>query len=310
MVLLEKRKIVTGERVTNAQSSFDELSQPQVNINLDSRGGRLMADATRDNVGRQMAVLFVENKQRIRFDTDATGKVTEVREPYVDKRVINVATVQSVLGSQFRITGLDSPAEGQELALLLRAGALAAPMYFVEERVVGPSLGQDNIDAGVLSTQIGFLLVAIWMIVFFRLFGLIANFALVFNLAMILTIMSWLGASLTLPGIAGIVIGIGMAVDANVLICERIREEMLWGASPKQAIVAGYDRAYNTIFDSNLTTFIVAFILFAIGTGPIKGFAVTLMIGIVCSMFTAITVTRAIVQLIYGKRRNLTKLSI
>ncbi len=193
---------------------------------------------------------------------------------------------------------------------MLRAGALAAPMYFVEERVVGPSLGQENIDKGVLSTQIGFLLVAIWMVVFFRLFGLIANFALVFNLAMTLSIMSWIGAALTLPGIAGIVITIGMAVDANVLICERIREEMKWGASPKQAIVAGYDRAYNTIFDSNLTTFLVAFILFAIGTGPIKGFAVTLMIGIACSMFTAITVTRAIVQIIYGKRRNLKKLSI
>lgn len=311
-LLLQRNRILTGERVQNASSGFSQDSGgAEVNITLDTAGGKLMADATRNAVGKRMAVLFIENKQKISYVTDpATGSQTEVRTPYTESVVINAATIQAVLGSQFRITGLDSPQEAAELALMLRAGALAAPMYFVEERVVGPSLGQENIDAGVLSTQIGFILVAIWMVVFFRLFGVIANFALVFNLAMILTVMSWLGASLTLPGIAGIVIGIGMAVDANVLICERIREEMLWGASPKQAIVAGYDRAYNTIFDSNLTTFIVAFILFAIGTGPIKGFAVTLMIGIVCSMFTAITVTRAIVQLIYGKRRNLTKLSI
>ncbi|MFV5369089.1 MULTISPECIES: protein translocase subunit SecD [Acinetobacter] len=311
-LLLQRNRILTGERVQNASSGFSQDSGgAEVNITLDTAGGKLMADATRNAVGKRMAVLFIENKQKISYVTDPdTGTQTEVRTPYTESVVINAATIQAVLGSQFRITGLDSPQEAAELALMLRAGALAAPMYFVEERVVGPSLGQENIDAGVLSTQIGFILVAIWMVVFFRLFGVIANFALVFNLAMILTVMSWLGASLTLPGIAGIVIGIGMAVDANVLICERIREEMLWGASPKQAIVAGYDRAYNTIFDSNLTTFIVAFILFAIGTGPIKGFAVTLMIGIVCSMFTAITVTRAIVQLIYGKRRNLTKLSI
>lgn len=311
-ILLNRNRILTGERVQNATSGFSQDSGgAEVNITLDSAGGKLMADATRDAVGKRMAVLFIENKQKISYVTDPqTGTQTEVRTPYTESVVINAATIQAVLGSQFRITGLDSPQEAAELALMLRAGALAAPMYFVEERVVGPSLGQENIDKGVLSVQIGFLLVAIWMIVFFRLFGLIANFALVFNLAMILTVMSWIGASLTLPGIAGIVITIGMAVDANVLICERIREEMLWGASPKQAIVAGYDRAYNTIFDSNLTTFIVAFILFAIGTGPIKGFAVTLMIGIICSMFTAITVTRAIVQLIYGKRRNLKKLSI
>ena len=311
-LLLNRNRILTGERVQNATSGFSQDSGgAEVNITLDSAGGKLMADATRGAVGKRMAVLFIENKQKISYVTDPqTGTQTEVRTPYTESVVINAATIQAVLGSQFRITGLDSPQEAAELALMLRAGALAAPMYFVEERVVGPSLGQENIDNGVLSVQIGFLLVAIWMIVFFRLFGLIANFALVFNLAMILTVMSWIGASLTLPGIAGIVITIGMAVDANVLICERIREEMLWGASPKQAIVAGYDRAYNTIFDSNLTTFIVAFILFAIGTGPIKGFAVTLMIGIICSMFTAITVTRAIVQLIYGKRRNLKKLSI
>ncbi|ENW95304.1 protein translocase subunit SecD [Acinetobacter sp. 2JN-4] len=311
-LLLNRSRILTGERVQNASSGFSQDSGgAEVNITLDSAGGKLMADGTRNAVGKRMAVLFIENKQRISYVTDPeTGAQTEVRTPYTESVVINAATVQAVLGSQFRITGLDSPQEAAELALMLRAGALAAPMYFVEERVVGPSLGKENIEKGVQSTIIGFILVAIWMVVFFRLFGFIANFALVFNLAMILTVMSWLGASLTLPGIAGIVITIGMAVDANVLICERIREEIRWGASPKQAIVAGYDRAYNTILDSNLTTFLVAFILFAIGTGPIKGFAVTLMIGIICSMFTAITVTRAIVQLIYGKRRNLTKLSI
>ncbi|MBP6354003.1 MAG: protein translocase subunit SecD, partial [Acinetobacter sp.] len=270
-LLLNRNRILTGERVQNASSGFSQDSGgAEVNITLDTAGGKLMAEATRNAVGKRMAVLFIENKQKISYVTDpATGAQTEVRTPYTESVVINAATIQAVLGSQFRITGLSSPQEASELALMLRAGALAAPMYFVEERVIGPSLGQENIDKGVLSTQIGFLLVAIWMVVFFRLFGLIANFALVINLAMILTIMSWIGASLTLPGIAGIVITIGMAVDANVLICERIREEIKWGASPKQAIVAGYDRAYNTIFDSNLTTFLVAFILFAIGTGPI-----------------------------------------
>ena len=311
-LLLNRNRILTGERVQNASSGFSQDGGgAEVNITLDSAGGKMMSDATRNAVGKRMAVLFIENKQRISYVPDpATGAQVELRTPYTESVVINAATIQAVLGSSFRITGLDSPQEAAELALMLRAGALAAPMYFVEERVIGPSLGQENIDKGVLSTQIGFLLVAIWMVVFFRVFGLIANFALVFNLAMILTVMSWIGASLTLPGIAGIVITIGMAVDANVLICERIREEMKWGASPKQAIVAGYERAYNTIFDSNLTTFLVAFILFAIGTGPIKGFAVTLMIGIICSMFTAITVTRAIVQIIYGKKRDLKKLSI
>ncbi|OTG96189.1 protein translocase subunit SecD [Acinetobacter sp. ANC 3832] len=311
-LLLNRNRILTGERVQNASSGFSQDSGgAEVNITLDTAGGKLMADATRTAVGKRMAVLFIENKQKISTVTDpVTGVQTEVRTPYSESVVINAATIQAVLGSQFRITGLDSPQEAAELALMLRAGALAAPMYFVEERVVGPSLGQENIEKGVTSTIVGFALVALWMVVFFRLFGLIADFALVINLAMILTVMSWIGASLSLPGIAGIVITIGMAVDANVLICERIREEMRWGASPKQAIIAGYDRAYNTIFDSNLTTFLVAFILFAIGTGPIKGFAVTLMIGIVCSMFTAITVTRGIVQIIYGKKRNLKKLSI
>ena len=308
-VLLQRKKIVTGDRVVNAQSGFDEYSKSQVNISLDSRGGKMMAEATRDNVGKQMAVLFVEHKQRIKYITDEAGKTIEVREPYVEKNIINRATVQSMLGSSFRITGLDSPEEGRELALLLRAGALAAPMYFVEERTIGPSLGQDNIDKGLLSTQVGFAAVALFMLVFYRVFGIVANFALFMNVAMMIAVMSAIGAALSLPGIAGIVLTVGMAVDANVLIFERIREELRDGQSPQGAIIAGYDRAYTTIIDANLTTLIVAFILFAVGTGPVKGFAVTLSIGILCSMFTAITVTRAVVQLIYGNRR-VAKLSI
>lgn len=308
-VLLQRKKIVTGDRVVNAQSGFDEYSKSQVNISLDSRGGKMMAEATRDNVGKQMAVLFVESKQRIKYMTDAEGKTVEVREPYVEKNIINRATVQSMLGSSFRITGLDSPEEGRELALLLRAGALAAPMYFVEERTIGPSLGQDNIDKGLLSTLVGFGAVALFMLVFYHVFGIVANIALFMNVAMMIAIMSAIGAALSLPGIAGIVLTLGMAVDANVLIFERIREELRDGQSPQGAIIAGYDRAYTTILDANLTTLIVAFILFAVGTGPVKGFAVTLSIGILCSMFTAITVTRAVVQIIYGNRR-VTKLSI
>lgn len=310
-ILLNRTRILTGENVQGASTTYDQQSgEPQVSVNLNSAGGKLMADATRNAVGKSMAVLFIETKQKITSVADpVTGEMTEVRTPYTESVVISAATIRDVLGSNFVINGM-SVQESNELALMLRAGSLAAPMYFVEERVIGPSLGQENIDKGLLSTQVGFILVALWMIVFFRVFGLIADIALVLNLAMILTIMSWLGASLTLPGIAGIVITIGMAVDANVLICERIREEMKWGASPKQAIVAGYERAYNTIFDSNLTTMLVAGILFLIGTGPIKGFAVTLMIGIMCSMFTAITVTRGIVQIVYGKKRNLNKLSI
>ena len=308
-VLLQKRKIVTGERVVGAQSSFDEFSQPKVDISLDARGGKLMAEATRDNVGRQMAVLFVESKQRTRVVTDAAGKAVEVKENYVEKNVINRATIQSMLGSQFQITGLDSPAEAAELALLLRAGALAAPMYFVEERTIGPSLGQENIDKGINSTLVGFALVAIFMVIFYKVFGLIANVALLINVTLLMAVMGAMGAALSLPGIAGIVLTVGMAVDANVLIYERIREELRRGLTPQAAIIAGYDRAFTTILDSNLTTLIVAVILFAIGTGPIKGFAVTLSIGILSSMFTAITLTRVIVNLIYGGRR-VSKLSI
>jgi preprotein translocase subunit SecD len=310
-ILLKRQRILTGERVQNAQLGYDQNGQASVNITLDSAGGKLMSDATRNSVGKQMAVLFIENKQKITYATDpVTKKTVETRTPYTEKVVINRATVQSVLGSQFQITGIGSPQEAAELALLLRSGALAAPMYFVEERTVGPSLGQENIDKGILSTQVGFALVAIFMLVFYRLFGLIANFALFMNLAMILAIMSALGAALSLPGIAGIVLTIGIAVDANVLICERIREEIRHGAKPVSAIVMGYDRAFGTIIDAHVTTLIVAFILSAVGSGPIKGFAVTLSIGIICSLFTAITVTRGLVQLIYGNRSHVEKLSI
>ena len=310
-VLLERQAIVTGDKVTNAQTGVDESGSPEVSITLDTAGGKLMQNATRTAVGKQMAVLFIENKQRITYEEDpATGEAVEVRTPYAEIKVINRANIQAVLGSSFRITGLDSNAEAAELALLLRSGALAAPMYFVEERTIGPSLGQENIDKGLFSTQVGYLLVFAFMIIFYRLFGVIANIALAINVVIIISIMSILGSSLTLPGIAGIVLTIGMAVDANVLIFERIREEIANGVRPKSAIIAGFDRAFSSIFDANITTLLVAFILFAIGTGPIKGFAITLAIGIVSSLFTAILVTRALVQIAYGKRKSIKQLSI
>ena len=310
-VLLERQAIVTGDKVTNAQTGVDESGIPEVSITLDSAGGKLMQNATRTAVGKQMAVLFIENKQRLTYEEDtATGKTTEVRTPYAEIKVINRANINDVLGSSFRITGLDSSAEAAELALLLRSGALAAPMYFVEERTIGPSLGQENIDKGLFSTQVGYLLVFGFMIIFYRLFGIIANIALAINVVIIISIMSILGSSLTLPGIAGIVLTIGMAVDANVLIFERIREELANGVRPKSAITAGFDRAFSSIFDANITTLLVAFILFAIGTGPIKGFAITLAIGIISSLFTAILVTRALVQIAYGKRKSIKRLSI
>lgn len=310
-ILLDRQAIVTGDKVQNAQSGVDENGRPQVSITLDTAGGRLMQNATRTSVGKQMAVLFIENKQRVGYEIDsATGETKEVRQPYSEARVINRATIQAVLGSSFVITGLDSPAEASELALLLRSGALAAPMYFVEERTIGPSLGQDNIDKGLNASKIGYLLVFLWMIVFYRACGVIANIALAFNIIALAAVMSIIGSSLTLPGIAGIVLTMGMAVDANVLIFERIREELAGGAKPKSAIVTGFDRAFSSIFDGNLTTLLVAFILFAIGTGPIKGFAITLAVGIITSLFTAIIVTRALMQIWYGNRKNLTKISI
>lgn len=310
-ILLDRQAIVTGDKVQNAQSGVDENGRPQVSITLDTAGGRLMQNATRTSVGKQMAVLFIENKQRVGYEIDsATGETKEVRQPYSEARVINRATIQAVLGSSFVITGLDSPTEASELALLLRSGALAAPMYFVEERTIGPSLGQDNIDKGLNASKIGYLLVFLWMIVFYRACGVIANIALAFNIIALAAVMSIIGSSLTLPGIAGIVLTMGMAVDANVLIFERIREELAGGAKPKSAIVTGFDRAFSSIFDGNLTTLLVAFILFAIGTGPIKGFAITLAVGIITSLFTAIIVTRALMQIWYGNRKNLTKISI
>lgn len=310
-ILLDRQAIVTGDKVQNAQSGVDENGRPQVSITLDTAGGRLMQNATRTSVGKQMAVLFIENKQRVGYEIDsATGETKEVRQPYSEARVINRATIQAVLGSSFVITGLDSPAEASELALLLRSGALAAPMYFVEERTIGPSLGQDNIDKGLNASKIGYLLVFLWMIVSYRACGVIANIALAFNIIALAAVMSIIGSSLTLPGIAGIVLTMGMAVDANVLIFERIREELAGGAKPKSAIVTGFDRAFSSIFDGNLTTLLVAFILFAIGTGPIKGFAITLAVGIITSLFTAIIVTRALMQIWYGNRKNLTKISI
>lgn len=305
---IEKDIIITGSSVSNAQANFDENGQPQVSITLDSNGGKMMNRVTRNAIQRRMAVLFIEHKSRTRYSM-VDGVEVEKRVTYVEKKIISLATIQSTLGSSFRITGLDGAGESSELALLLRAGALAAPIYFVEERTVGPSLGQQNIDLGVISVQIGMALVLIFMLAFYKTFGLVANIALMLNLALLTAAMSMLSATLTLPGIAGIVLTVGMAVDANVLIFSRIKEELRNGLPPQSAINAGYERAFSTIFDANITTLLVAVILFAVGTGPVKGFAVTLSIGIISSMFTAIVVTRALVNQIYG-RRAIKKLSI
>ncbi len=293
--------IITGDSVSSASNSFDENGRPQVNINLDGTGGTLMNRATRTNIGRNMAVLFIEHKSEDRVEIDPeTGEETIIREPYVERGLISLATIQSALGNSFRITGLDSPTEAAELALLLRSGSLAAPIYFVQERTIGPSLGAENIERGLLSVQIGLLLVVLFMLVRYKVFGVFANIALALNLTLLVAVMSMLGATLTLPGIAGIVLTLGMAVDANVLIFERIREELRNGMSIQQAIYAGYERAFTSIVDANITTLLVAVILFSIGTGPVKGFAVTLSIGILTSMFTALLVTRAMVNLTYG----------
>ncbi|MEH6577341.1 MAG: protein translocase subunit SecD [Amphritea sp.] len=305
---IEKDIIITGSSVANAQSTFDENGMPQVSITLDANGGQMMNRTTRNAVQRRMAVLFIEHKSRTLYET-VDGEQVARRVPYVEKKIISLATIQSILGSSFRITGLDSATESSELALLLRAGALAAPIYFVEERTVGPSLGEQNIELGVTSVQIGFALVLLFMLVYYRVFGLLANIALTLNLVLLMSVMSMLSATLTLPGIAGIVLTVGMAVDANVLIFSRIREELANGLPPQSAISAGFDRAFTTIFDANVTTFLAAIILFAMGTGPVKGFAITLSVGIVTSMFTAIMVTRALVNLTYGGR-SLKKLSI
>jgi preprotein translocase subunit SecD len=300
---LERDIIITGERVSNAQASFDQNGQPNVQISLDSEGGTLMNRATRDNVKRRMGVLFIERKYRTRYEDQADGSEVPVKVPYDEKKLLTAPVIQQALGAQFQITGLDSPMEASELALMLRAGALAAPITFVEERTVGPSLGAENIRLGVKSVQVGLALVVVFMVLYYRVFGLCAVVALSANLVLLVAFMSLIGATLTLPGIAGIVLTVGMAVDANVLIFARIREELREGRAPQMAIHTGFERAVSTILDANITTLIVAVILYAVGTGPIKGFAVTLSIGILTSMFTAIMGTRALVNLIYGGRR-------
>jgi len=306
---LEREVIITGERVSNAQASFDQNGQPNVQISLDSEGGTLMSRATRDNIKRRMGVLFIERKYRTRYEVGADGAEVVVKVPYDERKLLTAPVIQSALGAQFQITGLDSQPEASELALMLRAGALAAPISFVEERTVGPSLGAENIRMGLQAASFGLALVVLFMFVYYRLFGVAACIALVCNLVLLVAIMSVLGATLTLPGIAGIVLTMGMAVDANVLIFSRIREEVARGISPQMAIHAGFERAFVTIMDSNLTTLIVAVILYAVGTGPIKGFAVTLSVGILTSMFMAIMGTRALINIFYGGRR-VRKLSI
>jgi preprotein translocase subunit SecD len=305
---LEREVIVTGDNVSNAQQGFDENGQPQVNITMDSVGGDLMNRATRNAVGRRMAVLFIEYRTETE-EVVIDGETRQVDERVVEKGIISLATIQSALGASFRITGLDSIPEASELALLLRAGSLAAPMYFVQERTIGPSLGQKNINAGMMSVVIGFGLVLLYMIVYYRGFGVIASVTLTLNLMMLIACMSILSATLTLPGIAGIVLTVGMAVDANVLIFERIKEELRTGVPPQLAINAGYSRAFVSIIDANITTLLVAVILFAMGSGPVKGFAVTLSIGILTSMFSGLMISRGIVNFVFG-RRNIQKLSI
>ena len=305
---LEKAVVVSGDRVTNANTGFDESGLSQVNITLDMQGGRAMQKATSGNIGRRLGVLFVEQKNKSELIIDENGNSVIEQTSYIEKNIISLATVQAVLGTSFRITGVGSPQEASELALLLRAGALAAPMKFVEERTVGPSLGKENIELGMKSIMMGLAMVVIFMTLYYRVFGIAANISLLINLVLITGIMSLLGATLTLPGIAGIVLTVGMAVDANVLIFARIREE-LKEKDPQTAIRDGFSRAFITIFDANVTTLIAALILYVIGTGPVKGFAITLSIGIVTSMFTAIMCTRAMVNLIYGNK-NIKELKI
>jgi preprotein translocase subunit SecD len=298
-VLLKKSVIVTGDQIVNASSGFDSQSgTPNVTVMLDAKGARKMLAFTKESVGKPMAVVFIENKTETKM---VDGKpVTSTKKV---EEVVSVATIRDVFSKRFQTTGLDSPQEAHELALILRSGALAAPIQIIEERTVGPSLGKQNIEQGFLSTVIGFVAVLIFTAMYYRVFGLIADLALAFNLVMIIAILSLLQATLTLPGIAGIVLTIGMAVDANVLIYERIREELRNGNSPQASIQAGFEKAFGTIADANITTLIAAVVLLAYGTGPIKGFAVTLSIGILTSMFTAIMGSRAIVNLIYGHRR-------
>jgi preprotein translocase subunit SecD len=303
-VLLKKRVMLTGDHIVDAGSSFDEYSRPQVNITLDSAGGNKMSNSTKSNIGKPMATVFIEFKPTDRVDAEGNTIFEKVEE------VISVATIQARLGKTFRITGAGSQSEAHNLALLLRAGALVAPIQIVEERTVGPTLGAENVRLGFQAIMMGFGLVFIFMLIYYRAFGVVANIALGANLILIIGIMSLIpGATLSLPGMAGIVLTVGMAVDANVLIFERIREEMRAGKSIQQSIHQGYDAAFSTIIDANITTLIAALILFAIGTGPVKGFAITLSIGIITSMFTAVIGTRTIVNAVWGGKR-LDKLSI
>jgi preprotein translocase subunit SecD len=298
-VLLKKRVIVTGNQITDAASGFDSRSgRPAVTVSLDGQGARRMRNMTNENVGQPMAVVFIENRTLTRV---VDGKPVKYKEKI--EEVISIANILEPFGRRFQTTGLDSPTEARDLALLLRAGALAAPIEIVEERTIGPSLGQDNIDQGFLSVVVGLLAVMVFMAIYYGVFGLVADLALMLNLVMIIAVLSLLQATLTLPGIAGIVLTVGMAVDANVLIFERIREEIRNGSTPQASIFAGYEKAFSTIVDANITTLIAAVVLFGFGTGPIKGFAVTLFIGIITSMFTAIVGTRAVINKIYGGRR-------
>ena len=307
---LQDQIIIGGDQVATAQASFDESGLPQVNITLDGAGGARMHRATRGNIGKRLGVLFVEQKNKTTYQRGADGNRVAVQQTFETKEIISLATIRAALGTQFRITGLDSPQESSELALLLRAGALAAPMRFVEERTVGPSLGQDNINAGILSMQLGMTLVLLFTLFYYRVFGVAASLALGTNIILLVAIMSILSATLTLPGIAGIVLTVGMAIDANVLIFSRIREELKQGTEPLQAIDQGYDKAFLTILDANLTTLLVAVILYSLGTGPIKGFSVTLSIGILTSMFTAIVGTRGFIYLIYRNKKNPSRIAI
>lgn len=303
-ILLDRRIIVTGDQIVDASSGVDQDARPSVNISLNGVGAAKMAKTTQVSVGKPMAVVFIEYKVETKI---VNGQ--KVRHKEKVEKVINVATIQGVFSKRFQTTGLDSPEEARNLSLLLRAGALAAPVDIVEERTVGPSLGQDNIDKGMLSFVVGFALVVLFMVIYYRLCGLFANLALAFNVLIIVAILSMLQATLTLPGIAGIILTVGMSVDANVLIFERIKEELRNGNTPQASIYIGFEKAFATILDSNITTLLVAVMLFAFGTGSVKGFAVTLIIGLLSSMFTAITGTRMIMNWVYGNRR-VDKLSI
>lgn len=297
-VLLDKRVIVTGDQIVDASSGMDQDGRPAVFITLNGVGAAKMGKLTQANIGKPMAVVFIENKVETKL---IDGQ--KVRHKEKVEEVISVATIQGVFSKRFQTTGLENPQEARNLALLLRAGALAAPVDIVEERTVGPSLGQDNINKGILSFVVGFVLVVLLMAGYYKLFGIIADFALAFNVVIVVAILSMLQATLTLPGIAGIILTVGMSVDANVLIFERIREELRNGVSPQTAIYMGYDRAFATILDSHVTNLVVAIVLFAFGTGSVKGFAVTLIIGILSSMFTAISGTRMVINWIYGNKR-------